>query len=625
MSKDLRIDNETDLSISHEDVELILEEHSTKNPLILKKHINLINCSIVTLSKRSQKIYNALLYCAAAQMEFNFETGKEDDSTAKTDYFKINTNQLKELMEITKIRKSEIEDALDKLISTKYIAVKIRDDVEEWSGSNLVSEYKYTKNKHTTDLIEVNFKLPDLIRENQVRPERFAQVDLALANKLDGGYAYSLYPFLKANFWDHNFSRIILIDEYRSVIGIADDKFIGRNNNLVSRAVVKPLKEIKEKIPDMADIQYEVVKKGRNIIGIKFFRQPKKKLKIFKSDLKGLNDLIYKFNFDQKVIKDLVKEHGEDRVFSCLQYTYTQYVKRKNTADPIKDLKAYSIKIIVNDYDISPTDFENKDEAEKKISKIQAQQRDDDDILIAALLKEHQLLINEMGNDFLKSLSSDERNLLFKEVNDSHEGLFSFNWNDDIDDLMDSYGKSILFAYVTNNCLDSNDTMFIYYAQNRTGRLVKDLGTGQYAFADDIDDDAVKTTTKNVVFDMPKAKDDAKRTFDLELTRFVKSFKVDSAKFFLASKMGKLLSSQFETQIPNNCQDPDSQLIELVCESEYLDFTVDDILKHNGVKLEDESLIDLNGGGTVASGTAIHAELLSFLPKSYAEIAPLIG
>ena len=126
---------------------------TTDKSMLLKKHINLINCSQSQLSLRTQKIYNALLFCATSQMKYNPETQKEDHSTASQKWFSIDSTQLKELIGVMDIRKNQIKDGLSKLSQAAYVAVSIREDLgkemEEWSGSNLVSEWRFLKNTHT--------------------------------------------------------------------------------------------------------------------------------------------------------------------------------------------------------------------------------------------------------------------------------------------------------------------------------------------------------------------------------------------------------------------------------------------------------------------------------------------
>ena len=88
---------------------------TTDKAIVLKKHINLINCSQAQLNLRSQKIYNALLFSAIDQMKYNPVTQQEDKSTAERAWFKVDTKELQFLTGVERVKRQHIADEFKKL------------------------------------------------------------------------------------------------------------------------------------------------------------------------------------------------------------------------------------------------------------------------------------------------------------------------------------------------------------------------------------------------------------------------------------------------------------------------------------------------------------------------------
>lgn len=592
---------------------------TTNRSVLLKKHINLINCSQSQLSLRSQKIYNALLFCATSQMKYNPETQTEDPSTASQEWFTVDSSELKELIGVVDIRKTQIGDHLQKLSSASYVAVSIREDLgkemEEWSGSNLVSEWRFLKNKYTNDIINVEFKLPDLIRKNIVYPKIYGNLDLTILNKYKSRYSYSLDPFLRVNFLNYNFSRVISLEDYRMVIGVPEEAFDGRNDNLLNKALKTPLKEVKSKNPEMKDIIYKIVKKGRSIIGIEFSKL-RTSTEVKSSVVEGLSELIHKFNYQDQVITKLRTEYGDEKLYTALQYTYQAYLKRKSSSKPIDDLKSYAYTLLSNDFDNDSTLMEQESQIKKDLKKIEAEASKSDRDLLTSLTHEHQSIIKVHVFDLLRSLTTPERDELLTAASKVNgDALFDFSW-DEVNGFSNQIAESNFVAYVAEHQLDKDVTDFGNYVFNRTGRPIKAFGPGNiYKF---ISKEKVVTPKKTKAEEV---------SWQRDIDTFIKDYKLRVAKILsLSDSMRDTLLDKYLIQVDKEDTVQASELlIEHLCKVKLKKLGLKEICALNKAKAElTENAFNIKQKNEQAEGANALVLLHSFMPKNEVEIMSLI-
>jgi molybdopterin-biosynthesis enzyme MoeA-like protein len=524
--------------------------------LILKKHINLINCSKANLSLRSQKIYDSLLVSAVDALAAG-HTGE---------WFTIDSAQLREIMKIKKIRESEITESLQSLNSTPYVSVRIREDIEEWSGSNLVSEWSFKKRRSTTDLIEAKFKLPDMIRDSIARPQIYANLNLGVMNNYKSKYAYALHPFLKANFFDYNFSKIITLKEMRMILGIPTDAFAGRNDNLINTCLKKPLKEIQEKNSDLHDIEYRIIRKGRRIKGIEFGKE--RRDVIIPSSIIGFDQLIHKFKFKDSAIKALLEKYSDERIYAVLQYTYKQYLKRKDTPAAIQDLKAYSIQLLTRDADVDSTSIETNDKEVKELKKIRTQLNKHDLEVIQELMVEHSELLSRKVEDYLASLTEPEKEQLLKSLDsEQQESLFDLDW-DAADGFSNPIAKSYIVDKVKQDYIEQDIVDFANYVFNKTGRRVLSNSAGKYIFEEE-----------SIV--------DKEPGFTGEfLEEYLEKFKMATAKLFIQTTIAEKYIQELQE---DTSKGDENELCKLLIQGTLFSFTLKDLLEAKHITIEEKN------------------------------------
>lgn len=584
----------------------------------LKKHINLINCSQSKLSLRESKIYNALLMIAYQnQIMKPSEQGSAPATTLvkgseiTPDWIVIDSTELKAYAGQSQIRKTDLEKSLRNIQKVSIEKVDIREnhgvEVEVLHGASLITEFEMVTNLKTNDLVRARFKLPELIRTAQVNPGIYASLDLPKVNTYRSRYAYHLDPFIRVNFNKHNFAKVIDIDDYRAVVGVPPNAFIGRNDNLFVKAAKLPLDEIKAKFPELRDLECTAIKKGRAIVGIEFSRKRAKQQAKIASNILGYDELLHKFNFSQDQVATMRRKYEDERIYAVLQYSYKMYVNKKNTAGEIQDLKAYSLSCLNKNIDLSKSQLEEENQAEKEIAAIERDRRKCDYEKLLDLQKEHNGLVHQLGFEYFKSLLDSEKEMLIQKLMEKSENqLLAFSWDKE-NGFNDKHGEfELVCLVIESGYLDKDDTDFANYVFNKTGRRIKNINQNSYMFVEEVEE-IIEQIGEN---------------FNELLETFLKDYRVEVAKLMLKSKNG----AGFRKQVSAGKNYPDEKVIELLSSGDdILSFGLDEITSLHGLTLSHTPELILKKDGTIlARGSSVLTELYALLPKELMSVSSLI-
>jgi hypothetical protein len=587
------------------------------NPkLMLKKHINLINISQAGMKYQDAKIFDALLLVATKHRDSNGEIPEG--------WIDINSSDLRVYAGMNQVRRKTIDSALKRMNQVAIESVRVREDlgdnIEEVEGSNLITEYKFLKNVNTNDILQIKVKLPELIRTAQAFPKVYANLNLEENSKYRSGYAYFLDPFLRVNFNKYNFSKVIALEDYRKIVGVPDNK-LTRNDNLIKIALERPLKEIFERHTEMRNFVYQTIKKGKAITGIEFTRKALKDIEI-NTTIKGYKELLHKFNYTDKQIDELRASFSDERIYAVLQYSYKMYMKKKETAEPIKDLKVYAWSCLQKGIELSQSNFELEDEELKEIKRIEDSIDDDDHKLLEDLSNEHNQIMDTMTKGYFENLSNKEKELLVNELRKAHEreddspSFFDIVW-EPLNGFQDQHNYSLLYSFIIDQGFIDEDVInFPNYVYNKTGRRISKMNS-RYFFDNK---DAFKVQKENKAL----SKNDKFVLLETDLVEFLMAYKKEVSKLILNSKMGDLYRSQY-TKTKEGLS-TEEIIDKLALDEDTLTISLEDVLKHHNLKLSKTPEVVLTqNNNNIATGKDVLAELYSLLPKKFENIFSLLS
>lgn len=241
-----------------------------KKITILRKHVNIIHSdtSDANWSLVQRKTVNALLLKARESMtEAVGSTNKDDlvkyleDTRGQEINYQIPISELKKDIKFDSNDHSIIKEALRGLVKTpiEYNIINSK-GVNEWSVMALLSAGKLA------DGI-VSFRFPSEIREELLYPSVYANIDLAIQNKLMSVPSFALYENVY-RFINVGETPIFKIDTLKRLLGIKPESYPAFKD--FNRQVIKKSVSI---INRTSNIQIEVdkpKKEGKKTIGLRF-------------------------------------------------------------------------------------------------------------------------------------------------------------------------------------------------------------------------------------------------------------------------------------------------------------------------------------------------------------------
>lgn len=441
-----------------------IENQIEENELV--KHTGIIHISN-TLSLAERKIVNILLKNAYDNLE-----------TKKLHEIKI--SDLQKIIGRRGNNDEEIKKSLRNIMSYEIeanIFGKDKKNTESWINTRLLAGVMLTK-KSGYCIYEYPHLLISLLKS----PNIYARLDLNIQKNFRSKHSIALWEYfmeiLSVRKKDEVNTSWLTIEDFKKLLALGDSKY--KEFKHLNHLIIKPtINEINK----VSNIEVEVFlqKQGKVVTALSFFikRKQKTEIKPFEEDLedarkmrdvtnsskvlKTSNPAIfntlteYYLVSDQVAIK-LIEEYPEEQIEQNLEY-----VKKHNEEANIKNLGAFTVKAIRENYIIKENKLEKEKvlkeerEWEEKTSKIKEKYKvDNENILWKKVkgmieLKFEEFELQKYSNwlskiDFIK-IEGDDALFLIKEerVNDNKDDKFLR------DMIMNDFGKNILQFFTILN------------------------------------------------------------------------------------------------------------------------------------------------------------------------------
>lgn len=330
-------------SMSNFNTKAIFVNNLNQNGLIVKSN-NLIEASY-RLTTQEQKII--LLVSSMIKMnDIDFKEYYIDVQLFMKAIGVTGHSKYEELKEITrKLRKRDL------------IIKNLEDETETQVG--WVSSFKYFDKK---GYVQIRFD-PELKPYFLNLKERFTQYQRKYVLRLKSSYSIRIYELLKQ--FEKIKERYFELKELREILGIFDDKY-----KLYGDFKRKVLKRAEKELPQKTDLKFLFKeKKQRNkVVGIYFFIKPNTTLKEDEEgiDIESLNMELYLklqnfFCLSVKQARQALNTKPEEELLENLAY-----VEREQKLGAVKNIGAYTWKVIQENIKIQYSLFENEKEEKRQ-------------------------------------------------------------------------------------------------------------------------------------------------------------------------------------------------------------------------------------------------------------------
>jgi len=286
-------------------------------------------------------------------------------------YQSIRLNEIRNLIGWTGKNYSSLKKSLSKLVSTKIEwNIFKKDKKNEWATSSLLASASISNGKCIYDY---SYHLKTLLKN----PNIYSKIDLIIQNKFKSKYSLILWEFLSDYLSTGKVSGIrtewIKIDDYRNFLGAEITKyktFKVLNLNLIKSPV--------EEINKVSDLNIETVyrRSANKVVALKFLVSRKKSdINLPQKELgtEALPEISQ--NEDKRLVKsceltselknfcklsdfitaEILKKYERDSISASLQYIRSEYAK-----GVIKNLPAYSLNAIKNNFRLEASESESE-------------------------------------------------------------------------------------------------------------------------------------------------------------------------------------------------------------------------------------------------------------------------
>lgn len=237
---------------------------------ILRKHVNIIHAdtSDANWSLVQRKTVNALLLKARECMTEAIGSSDKDavaryleESRGQEVNYQIPISELKEYINFDSNDHSIIKEALRGLVRTpiEYNIINSKGG-NEWSVMSLLSAGKLADGV-------VTFRFPSEIREEILYPSVYANIDLAIQNKLMSVPSFALYENVY-RFINIGETPIFSIDTLKRLLGISPNAYPAFKD--FNRSVIKKSIEIIGMTSNIDIEVSDIEKDGKKTIGLRF-------------------------------------------------------------------------------------------------------------------------------------------------------------------------------------------------------------------------------------------------------------------------------------------------------------------------------------------------------------------
>jgi len=410
------------------------------------------------------------------------------DDLDKKDEYEIT---IRDLCDILKYKTNNIEyikQVLRDLVDIKVEWNVLKKDGNEWGIAVLLAQAKIINGVLT-------YGYAPVMRKRLHNPTMYAKISLSLQNKFDSKHSLALYELfldyynVKTGYGETPF---ISIEDFRKLLGLKENEY-KRYKDLSLYVIKKALKEINEKSDLFAEVKQRKI--GRRVTEIKFcIRKNEKNIIEIKALEKNFGQEqaplpLPEFEIDnQELFQVLMSDFGiyKNKAIKILK-TYDEFyirevltaVQDQIKAGKVKNIPAFAVKAIEEDFRKKKTSFEmEKEEKKRQKDKKAEEQRIIEKLTVAfedekdkKFKKAIKAMTAEKEEDFIRQFEKEalDQNKFLKEQykRKGMEGTFI---------------KTSYLFFLQEKILSKNDLDFMQYAEKRGYDLeeYEDYGNVRY-------------------------------------------------------------------------------------------------------------------------------------------------
>lgn len=328
----------------------------------VKKHVGAIHITN-KLSLLERKISNVLLWNAYEDL-------------LKEETHKIRVKDLADIIGF---------DSNDRIILKKSL-VNLMRTVLEW---NVLDEKGREKDWEASTMLEYTrvkgvycyYSYGKKLREKLYNPKMYERINLTIQKKFSSGYALALYENC-LRFKNIGSTGWIAIDRFRKIMGVGPKEY-SDFRRLNERVIKGPVKQVNSSSDIVLDPEYK--REKRRVVAVRFKVEDNPQLSLFgvsksgmeSGDLMEIKQLrggrleirerLQRFGLSEKQVEWALKEHDEGYVNENMGIVEGDY-----RAGKVKNLPAYALAALQEDYRPKTTKFQEEEKKKKHLKKQEA-------------------------------------------------------------------------------------------------------------------------------------------------------------------------------------------------------------------------------------------------------------
>ncbi|MFW6351830.1 MAG: RepB family plasmid replication initiator protein [Bacteroidota bacterium] len=407
------------------------------------------------------------------------------DDLVKKEIYEITLKDLARILRFESKNEKYLKETLKALNKTQVEwNILGKDGHNEWGVTTLLAEAKIINGICA-------YAYSPTLRQRLHNPEMYAKISLSLQNQFKSKHSLALYEL----FVDYFNIKIaygetpqIGIEEFRKLLGLNEEEY-KEFRDLNKFVIKKALKEI-NKISDLA-VEVEYKKEGRRVVALKFRvkKNPQKEniidldeieksierkkgqlsipeISIANEDLLRILRNEFGISFGKAV--EILKTQDEFYLEEVLESVREQIKLGK-----IKDVPAFTVKAIENDYRTKKPQSQKDKEREVEVENRAREEKD----LIEKLQKEFERVSQAESNKILHQLSEDDKIRLQTEFERDSDNYTKNRLRRKGFDCV----KTSFHCFITKKYLSEEFLSFELYAEKKGYNLVKN-SRGEYEF-----------------------------------------------------------------------------------------------------------------------------------------------
>lgn len=297
-----------------------------------------------------------------------------DDLPTK-DRYQVRMKDLMESLQIktrnTKYLKEVIKDLMSIVVEFNLLS---KDGKNKWIAMNLLGDC----------LIDdgiLTYSYGSILRERLYNPDMYARIKLSMQNKFSSKHTLALYELCVDYFIEkkgYGTTPFIELDKFRDLMGVEKNEYpLFKIFN--SKIIKKPVDEINDKTDIVVKPEYK--KEGRKVVAVKFSIKPNPKNKdneipllfqeIDEQKTNNTGIVVSKPELYERLQKYFCLSPPQAQgVLSTYDEKYIlenlAYVEKKNKRGEIKNIGAYTLKTLKEDYRNQKSQFDIEKEEKKQ-------------------------------------------------------------------------------------------------------------------------------------------------------------------------------------------------------------------------------------------------------------------